>query len=211
MLVLGDFNMNILEKTCCRKWLDIVSSFSLTQLISEPTRVTETSSTLIDHVYTSNLSNIVESGVTKYALSDHYLVFAIRHRSMIGKQASRISIEFNDYSQFTDQHICEHFSGNSLDSVLCEKDVGSMFEKFNQMYRSIIRKLVTTKRQFVKTAYLPAWLDAEVKAHMQLRDSFKRQNKWPEYKKQRNFVTNLVKRKKKNVITELINTNKANT
>ena len=186
MLVLGDFNMNILEKTCCRKWLDIVSSFSLTQLISEPTRVTETvqSSSLIDHVrvYTSNLSNIVESGDTKYALSDHYLVFAIRHRSMIGKQASRISIEFNDYSQFTDQHICEHFSGNSLDSVLCEKDVGSMFEKFNQMYRSIIRKLVTTKRRFVKTAHLPAWLDAEVKAHMQLRDSLKRQNKWPEYK-----------------------------
>ena len=74
--------------------------------------------------------------------------------------------------------------------------------------RSIIRKLVTTKRRFVKTAYLPAWLDAEVKAHMQLRDSLKSQNKWPEYKKQRNFVTNLIKRKKKNVITELINTNK---
>ena len=105
--------------------MDIVSSFSLTQLTSEQTRVTETSSTLIDHVYTSYLSNIVESGVTKYAISDHYLVFAIRHRSMIGRQASRISIEFNDYSQFTDQHICEHFSGNSLDSVLCEKDVAA--------------------------------------------------------------------------------------
>ena len=41
--------------------------------------------------------------------------------------------------------------------------------------------------------------------------SLKRQNKWPEYKKQRNYVTNLIKRKKKNVITELIKTNKTNT
>ena len=66
-----------------------------------------------------------------------------------------------------------------------------MFENFNQMYRSIIRKLVTTKRRFVKTAYLPAWLDAEVKAHMQLRDSLKRQNKWPEYKKNSEILSKI--------------------
>ena len=53
-------------------------SFGLTQLISEPTRETEQTSTLIDHIAVSNVRNISKSGVVRTAISDHYLVYAVR-------------------------------------------------------------------------------------------------------------------------------------
>ena len=44
-----------------------------------PTRETIVTSTLLDHVAVSNAINIVESGVYRVALSDHYLVYAVRN------------------------------------------------------------------------------------------------------------------------------------
>ena len=52
--------------------------FSLKQLIEEPTRVTFTSSSIIDHIATTSARNIVESGVHKVSMSDHYTGFCVR-------------------------------------------------------------------------------------------------------------------------------------
>ena len=46
-------------------------------LITEPTRVTETSKTLIDVNFTSNPAITVDSGIVETRISDHYLVFAV--------------------------------------------------------------------------------------------------------------------------------------
>ena len=53
-------------------------SFGLTQLISEPTRETVQTSTLIDHITVSNVRNISKSGVVRTAISEHYLVYTVR-------------------------------------------------------------------------------------------------------------------------------------
>ena len=213
IIILGDFNINLLEAEGKNKrWMNMVTSFSLNQLISCPTRVTDTSSTLIDHVYSNNPSNIAESGVVKYTLSDHFLIFATRLCTPTKKKESkRICREFKDYSLLTDQNIRDNLSGNNLESVLCEKNIDSMFYKFNQIYCSLMKSLIITRKRFVKTDNLPKWLDNEVKKHMKLRDYLKRDGKWKEYKKRRNFVTNLIKRKKKKAISEIINSNRNNT
>ena len=48
-----------------REWGNFTTSLSLTQLISEPTRVTNDSKTLIDHIYTNNENNIHSVNVEK--------------------------------------------------------------------------------------------------------------------------------------------------
>ena len=57
---------------------EIYDLFGLRQLIEEPTRVTLHSSSLIDHIATSEYRNISESGVIKTSLSDHFLIYCIR-------------------------------------------------------------------------------------------------------------------------------------
>ena len=52
--------------------------YQLEQLINEPTRVTRTSATLIDLIFTNRNENIVKSDVIHLGISDHSLVFAVR-------------------------------------------------------------------------------------------------------------------------------------
>ena len=87
IILLGDTNCDFSLETGgtkspvpghVKRLKEIYLSFGLTQLISEPTRETENTSTLIDHIAVSNTSNIVESGVVKTAISDHYLVYSLR-------------------------------------------------------------------------------------------------------------------------------------
>lgn len=51
IIVIGDFNLNLLNGEN-KKWLHDVESLGLTQVVKLPTRNTECTSTLIDHVYT---------------------------------------------------------------------------------------------------------------------------------------------------------------
>ena len=50
----------------------------LTQLIKDPTRVTENLSTTIDLVFVNNLHRIASHGVQEFGASDHSIVFAIK-------------------------------------------------------------------------------------------------------------------------------------
>ena len=47
-------------------------------MIGEPTKVTLTSSTFIDHIATNKPENVVASGVLNITISDHYLVYVTR-------------------------------------------------------------------------------------------------------------------------------------
>lgn len=54
MFILGDFNLNYFPIIGFRnnKWESLLLKYGLTQLITSPTRVTKTSSSIIDHIYT---------------------------------------------------------------------------------------------------------------------------------------------------------------
>ena len=62
----------------------------LDQLITEPTRITETSQTTIDLIFVNNTQKIVRSGVIPCALSDHSLVFCVFNKAGVTKAPPRI-------------------------------------------------------------------------------------------------------------------------
>jgi hypothetical protein len=47
--------------TLSQKWLSILETYNLKQIVNEPTRVTKDSKTLIDHIYITNLEKHQES------------------------------------------------------------------------------------------------------------------------------------------------------
>ena len=63
LIIMGDINID-LKLSPNKKWQNLIELFDLSQLIKDPTRVTESSSTIIDHVYSSKPENIVESFVS---------------------------------------------------------------------------------------------------------------------------------------------------
>ena len=87
MIIMGDTNCDFSSKVAdeyCSSLnntahlAEIYDLFGLTQIIREPTRVTLTSSPLIDHIATNKPENVVASGVFSITLSDHYLVYVTR-------------------------------------------------------------------------------------------------------------------------------------
>ena len=63
IVITGDFYYNMLNITSSRKITSWCEQFSLTQVITEPTNYTETSSSLIDLVLVINKAHIISSGV----------------------------------------------------------------------------------------------------------------------------------------------------
>ena len=53
VILMGDFNIDITVHSN-KKWQHLIDLFDLFKLIGQPIRVTETTSTIIDHVYTSH-------------------------------------------------------------------------------------------------------------------------------------------------------------
>lgn len=71
----GDLNTDLLDtknNTKQKALANFVSSNQLNQLIKQPTRTTERSSTLIDHIYTNLDHNYTKAGLIKYGVNIYY-------------------------------------------------------------------------------------------------------------------------------------------
>ena len=81
MRLLGDTSCDISQGITCLSLAEnsrhisyLYDLFSLKQIINEPTREKLSTSTLNDHISTSCIDDILESGVQKVSMSDHYKV-----------------------------------------------------------------------------------------------------------------------------------------
>ena len=73
LILMGDINIDY--RSCSNtKWLQLIQLFDLTQLVTDFTRITPLTATIIDHIYTSNPENIIDCFVPSYAISDHFPV-----------------------------------------------------------------------------------------------------------------------------------------
>ena len=75
---MGAFSINLdPEKRQTKAWhyLETLLGFGLFPVITKPTRVTVTSQTLIDHIFTNITARTVTSGIYQYDITDHFPIF----------------------------------------------------------------------------------------------------------------------------------------
>ena len=82
LVLLGDFNVDFSpykgkQNPAKQKLLNFTRLLELSQLVKEPTRVTDTSQTTIDLIFVNNEHRFVDDGVITLAISDNYLVYCI--------------------------------------------------------------------------------------------------------------------------------------
>jgi len=103
-VLLGDFNVNFqdgrfsTQLNSKQKLVRLANIYHLEQLIVEPTRVAESSSTLIDLLFVKNSHKIVDSGVIHLPISDHSIIFCVI-KGGVKKAPSRI-VEFRSYKRY---------------------------------------------------------------------------------------------------------------
>ena len=62
--------------------VQIYNTYGLQQIIKEATRTTLDTQTLIDHIVTNKPDKVADSGVIPCGISDHDLIYIIRHAKL---------------------------------------------------------------------------------------------------------------------------------
>ena len=84
LFVCGDFNIDLLkngEHVGTTKFIDAMYSIDLYPLIDKPSRITQYSATIIDNIFTNELTNQIISGLLINDISDHLPIFFLTRSS----------------------------------------------------------------------------------------------------------------------------------
>ena len=201
---MGDINCDLSQEcgrppsdSNARHLLNLYQLFSLKQIIKEPTRVTLTTSTLIDHIATTCTDNILDSDVHKVALSDHYMVYCKRklkgavsgsHKMIVTRNMKK----FNEEAFVADAaSICWETVVNNF------SDTNDLIREWSSLFSAIVEKHAHMREMKVSDSNSP-WITSELKSLMISRDKPKKaavKHKFPtmtsSYKAIRNRVNGL--------------------
>ena len=72
-LLLCDFTIDLFKQPPA--WNNTTALFWLEQLVNQATRVTKSSATLTDHIYTNNKQQVSKVKIVESGISDHSVIF----------------------------------------------------------------------------------------------------------------------------------------
>ena len=197
-ILLGDFNKNLLNADTDREWGNFTTSLGLSQLISEPTRVTNNTQTLIDHIYTNNEDNIRSVNVEKLGVSDHYGIFCNR--------SSHFSSEKNNEHQVITYRSFKSFDEACFLNDLCMvpweiienfDTIDDVVLAWTSLFTEVLDKHAPIKSHRIKRKYQPEWLTSEILDLIKERNRYKLNGNMDAYRTLRNKVSALIAISKK--------------
>ena len=154
--IFGDFNICLLNKlsALCKRYQNILTMFDFKQLINVPTRVTQTSSTLIDHLISNCEERVSQSGVFRLGLSDHFLIHFTRKivRHSVNQESIVKIRSMKTYSK--DDFIDKLNNANWSDLYLC-RNVNYPWRIFQEIFMSILNDIAPTKEIKIKQKTQP--------------------------------------------------------
>ena len=150
-----------------KRLLNNLSWTNLDQLITEPTRITETSHTTIDLIFVNNTQRIVRSGVIPCALSDHSLMFCV-FKAGVTKAPPRI-IEYRSYKHYNKESFLQDLRNNNWSATVDDNDINATIDNWCKCFTDIADLHVSIKKMKVKGVNIP-WMTAELSQAMQPRD-----------------------------------------
>ena len=131
--ILGDFNINLQPDSCttyANDYINLLLSHAGFLLITEPTRVTKNSATIIDHIISNDTINVLYPGIIQTDLTDHYPIFCGAKRFHYKDKTKPPKMYYKDKSSFCAEHFCEDL-GNNLNEFFSAQPALNI-ENFNK-------------------------------------------------------------------------------
>ena len=200
IILIGDYNLDMLVdcdegRKGNKELKDLCDRFCLFNQITEATRVTEKSKSLIDVILASHPERFATSGNLHLGVSDHDLVFTVR-KQKIPRQKAR-EIEYRSMKNLNEKELLEELEQVPWDSAYIFEDVDDLWNHWAKLYCDVLDKYAPLKKKRIRGDRLP-WITPELQREISRRNRlFKKHAKnptdssWEEYRKQRNKVTAL--------------------
>ena len=184
--ILGDFNVNMYHSNRCivrddntisskflshnvKNYHQFCTMHGLKQLIQSPTRVTCSTSTLIDHILTSAPSRVSQKGVINVGVSDHQLIFCTKNISRIKTGGAHKYLNFRSLKNYTTDYYKEALKQIDFPNYKNVGDVNEAYLNFFQKLMTVIDKIASYKSKRVK-GNTQKWFDGEVLEKLNLRN-----------------------------------------
>lgn len=214
IVLMGDLNIDLLKPSpLSNNWNEIYTSVDLEQVIDEPTRITATTQTLIDHIYlSSNLKPIYKSAV-KYSISDHLPVLVtldMKNYLTTKKGASHLTINYRDFKKFNEELFRNDLSRTTWPEFKT-LDVDNAVKSFNEIFTAVIDKTLPKISKRVQRPKQPGWVNDDIRKCMKLRENAKKAGRHDAYRYYRNQTTAMIRIAKRNYYREFVVRNKDNT
>ena len=224
--VLGDFNLDLMnistKNNAIQKYASNLLGCSCKCLINVPTRITQSSKTLIDHIYTNVImfpksTVATHNGVVILDISDHHGTFvSVSLKSAYKKKASSFSF-ICDMKNFQLERFTDDLSQNFSDfSVENSDQVDSSFNKYISIFAAVVAKHAPLKRASRKEKRLKQkpWLSTlllkSVKRKNKMYANLQRkytEDNFKAYKAYRNALNRALESAKQNYYQALLSSN----
>ena len=207
MLIMGDFNHDMLKFNPNSKLLRILTKYNIQNMINEPTRITQKSQTCIDLILTNHSSIIINTEVLPPFCSDHCSITAEVNFKTYKAQAYKQTIwKYNNANKIA---LNEKLIATDWSFINNSNDIDYINEKFNNTLlaaaNDCIPKVTFTRRPSDKP-----WMNNEIRSQMRQRNRlyYKAKNSQSEdhfrkFKDNRNQVTTLIHEAKNNYFQKL--------
>ena len=219
LYIIGDMNINYNSIQNLRKLKikNFESRFGLRQLINIPTRITETTSTVLDWIF-SNSAHTASFGTLNHNISDHLPIFLVRKKirtKCLKKKVMGRSYLRYDSEQF--QNMFSEADWAEFDEVGIEfVDPNMLWSIFENNMLNALNQLCPI-RQLTVPITKPKWMNDEIVLLMRNRDKMYKKARrtkdpivWRKARFLRNRVESHIKNYKKNKIQSELNLNKNN-
>ncbi|MEM6812708.1 MAG: endonuclease/exonuclease/phosphatase family protein, partial [Pseudomonadota bacterium] len=214
IFIMGDFNVDMSKKNTLTSLInDLCKSKVLTQHVTSPTRVTNTSSTMIDLVLSNSL-NAKDCKVVDLGLSDHSLLHIRRDKLTICRPQK--SVTSRSYKNFNEELFLADLKSMDWTNVTNTHCLDDAAEAFNMnVLVTLDRHAPITTKRVCHTN--PPWVNndllQEIKEKRYLKKVASRSNliqDWAVFRRKRNSVNALKRHLKRDYYQSTLNENRQN-
>ena len=145
----GDFNIDLLKLNSNNNYnmfFDNVISSGFVPKITLPTRICDTSSTLIDNVYTNTIDKKHTSGILIRPISDHQMYFCILNENYT---------KANNAHRYIEVEICNEYSIDQFRNEIANANIYDKLDLSPSANPNKNYELLAEQLQIAKSTYMP--------------------------------------------------------
>ena len=153
IILLGDINIDMIQHDTnihAQNYFNCMSQHGFIPVISRPTRITDHSMTLIDHVFTNSLSNFLKSGILKDPFADHLGVFIKISLNSSIPTLNNGNYFFTDFSEANAAKFENLVYNANWHIVTDSADANDKYNTFLEIYEKCYNTAFPTKNKKIK-------------------------------------------------------------
>ena len=216
----GDTNIDLLQNETnnnIKNYSDMLFSMGCLPLVKFPTRISNTSSTLIDHIYTNNILHKNTTHILINDLSDHLPVLTLLH-TVKNTPKNVCTIHIRDTKNFNSEKFLNDLK-EALRNLSCEEgSINNHFNNFISKFENVLNIHAPMRRQTKKEKIImqKQWLTKGIIISSKIKNKLfqlsldGKPEDIKRYKNYRNKLSHIKEQSKKNYFQKILTDSKHN-